>query len=176
MSKPTTGEDQVAVGLDLHALFREQGPKLVRFLRRRTSKADADDVLQQSFLRLVSLGPVRAEAIRSPHAYLRRAAANLMTDNAKAENRRLEDGVDDLEQSTPFGPDPIPGLEARDMLRRIEAIVARMPERRREIFLAHRIDGYSYAEIAARTGISVKGVEKQMSRAIAQIDRLATRR
>ena len=41
----------------------------------------------------------------------------------------------------------------------------------REIFMAHRLDGLSYAEIADRTGLSVKGVEKHMSKAIAQVTR-----
>ena len=39
-------------------------------------------------------------------------------------------------------------------------------------FLAHRIDGYGYAEIAHRTGLSIKTVEKHMSRAIAALDRI----
>jgi RNA polymerase sigma-70 factor (ECF subfamily) len=42
----------------------------------------------------------------------------------------------------------------------------------REIFMAHRLDGYTYREIAARTGLSVKRVEKHMSRAIAQLDEI----
>jgi RNA polymerase sigma-70 factor (ECF subfamily) len=46
----------------------------------------------------------------------------------------------------------------------------------RQIFLAHRVDGYSYGEIAERTGLSVKGVEKHMSRAIAHIDRAFAQR
>jgi RNA polymerase sigma-70 factor (ECF subfamily) len=37
--------------------------------------------------------------------------------------------------------------------------------------MAHRLDGLSYAEIAARTGLSIKGVEKHMCKAIAQLDR-----
>ena len=66
-------------------------------------------------------------------------------------------------------------LETRDTLRRLEAAVARMKPRTRTIFLAHRIEGLSYAEIAERFGLSVKGVEKQMSKAIAQIDRMLDR-
>ena len=57
------------------------------------------------------------------------------------------------------------------MLRRLERAMLRLRPKTREIFLAHRLDGYSYTEIAARTGLSVKGVEKQMSKAIAQLDR-----
>jgi RNA polymerase sigma-70 factor (ECF subfamily) len=68
--------------------------------------------------------------------------------------------------------DPHPQLEARDMLRRLEGAVAKLPLRTREIFLAHRLDGLTYTEIAARTGLSVKGVEKQMSKAIHQVRRV----
>ncbi len=67
--------------------------------------------------------------------------------------------------------DPVAALEARDRLARIEEAVLRLKPLTREIFLACRLDGYSYAEIAERTGLSVRGVEKQMSRAIKQLGR-----
>jgi RNA polymerase sigma-70 factor (ECF subfamily) len=71
--------------------------------------------------------------------------------------------------------DPHCQLEARDMLLRVEAAVGRLKPRTRAIFLAHRIEGLSYADIAGRMGMSVKGVEKQMSKAIASIDRMVGR-
>lgn len=52
-----------------------------------------------------------------------------------------------------------------DLLRRLEDAVAGMPRKQREIFLAHRLDDMSYAEIARRTGLSVRQVERQMARA-----------
>lgn len=61
------------------------------------------------------------------------------------------------------------------MLRRLEAAMLKLKPKTREIFMAHRPDALSYAEIAERTGLSVKGVEKQMSKAIAQIDRMLGR-
>jgi RNA polymerase sigma factor (sigma-70 family) len=66
-------------------------------------------------------------------------------------------------------------LESRDMLRRLDAAMMRLRPKTREIFMAHRIDGLTYAEIAARTGLSVKGVEKQMSKALVQLDRMLNR-
>jgi RNA polymerase sigma-70 factor (ECF subfamily) len=50
-----------------------------------------------------------------------------------------------------------------DLPRRLEEAVAVMPRKQREIFLAHRLDDMSYAEIASRTGLSVRQVERQMA-------------
>jgi RNA polymerase sigma factor (sigma-70 family) len=74
------------------------------------------------------------------------------------------------------GPfDQVAVLESRDRLRRLEQVIERLRPRTREIFLAHRIRGLTYAEIADEMGLTVKGVEKQMSKAIAKIDRLFDR-
>jgi len=53
-----------------------------------------------------------------------------------------------------------------DTLRRLEQAVAAMPRKQREIFLAHGVHAMSYVEIASRTGLSMKQVERQMARAI----------
>jgi RNA polymerase sigma-70 factor (ECF subfamily) len=53
-----------------------------------------------------------------------------------------------------------------DLRRRLEEAVASMPRVQREIFLAHRLDAMSYAEIATRTGLSVRQVERHMAKAI----------
>ena len=53
-----------------------------------------------------------------------------------------------------------------DQLRRLEQAVAAMPRKQREIFLAHRVHAMSYVEIASRTGLSVRQVERQIAKAI----------
>ncbi|HEX7711746.1 MAG TPA: sigma-70 region 4 domain-containing protein [Sphingomonadaceae bacterium] len=57
-----------------------------------------------------------------------------------------------------------------ELLARIEAALLTLPRRRREIFLAVRLDGTSYAGLAERTGLSVREVEREVARAIAHID------
>jgi len=57
------------------------------------------------------------------------------------------------------------------LLRRLEKAVARLPRLQREIFLAQRLDGLSYEQIAARTGLTVMRVERHMARALCKIDR-----
>lgn len=110
----------------------------------------------------------------NPVAYLRRVARNLGTDHLRKRlSLRSRDEVP-VETVTLTAPDQIAALEARDMLRRLEVALARLKPRTREILLAHRLDGYSYREIATRTGLGVKAVEKHMSRVIAHLDRLDT--
>jgi RNA polymerase sigma-70 factor (ECF subfamily) len=55
------------------------------------------------------------------------------------------------------------------LLRALEEAVAAMPRVQREIFLAHRVEGLPYEDIARRAGLSVREVERQMERAIAKL-------
>ena len=170
---PLPPEDRAlpAVASRLEILYREHKPRLLRFLSRRTSRDAAEDLTQQAFVRLAALDGAVVEGLERPGAYLHRTAVNLLKDEAKQAHRRAADlhlPIDDLPVA---GPDQLAVLEARDMIVRLETAMLRLKPRTREIFLAHRIDGYTYAEIAARTGLGVKAIEKHMSRAIAHLDR-----
>jgi len=156
-------------------LYRTDSPRLVRILSRQTSNSDdAHDLVQDVFFRMARLRG-HWPALERPQAYLRRIASNLLKDRAKAAARHsvaLHVVAD--EESLP-GADQQRLLESRDMLRRLEAAIMRLRPRTREVFMAHRVEGLTYAEIAERTGLSVKGVEKQMSKALVQLDRLLNR-
>lgn len=66
------------------------------------------------------------------------------------------------------------GTIDRELLGRIERAVGALPRATREIFLAHRLDDYSYIQIANITGLSVGQVERHMAKAIEQIARIAS--
>ena len=112
--------------------------------------------------------------VEQPEAFLRQVSTNLLRDWGRAAALRLR-LQPTLELASDHQLDQVAALEARDTLRRLEHALSKLKPKTREIFLAHRIDGFTYAEIAERTGLSVKGVEKQMSKAIAKIDRLLDR-
>jgi len=61
-------------------------------------------------------------------------------------------------------PDPV-------TLKRMERAVRKLPRLQREIFLAARLDDMSYVEIAERTGLTVREVEREISRALVSIAR-----
>lgn len=81
-----------------------------------------------------------------------------------------------LERSLqPVTPPPGEPPDA-ELLARLEAALRSLPRRRREIFLAVRLNVVPYSEIAQRTGLSIKRVEREIARAIAQIDRCLAQR
>jgi RNA polymerase sigma factor (sigma-70 family) len=172
-------EDRVGQGGDediLAELYRSESPKLIRILSRQTSnRADAQDLVHDVFFRLARLRNEWPSSLERPQAYLRRIATNLLKDRAKTASRHSAALHVVADEKVLPGFDQHRLLESRDMLRRLEAAMMRLRPKTREIFVAHRIDGETYAEIAARTGLSVKGVEKQMSKALAQLDRILNR-
>jgi RNA polymerase sigma-70 factor (ECF subfamily) len=56
-----------------------------------------------------------------------------------------------------------------ELLRRMEDAARNLPKLQLQIFLAHRLDGMPYEEIARRTGLSVRRVERHMAKAIYKI-------
>jgi RNA polymerase sigma-70 factor (ECF subfamily) len=169
-------EDRVVVLPAIDQLYRTEKPRLLRHLMRRLSAETASDLVQQAFARFVALGAERRARIASPEGYLRRIADNLVFDEIRKGQRHPPENEDELDDRIAEATDHLAGLEARDMLRRLDSAMQALNPRTREIFLAHRIDGYSYAEIARRTGLSVKTVEKHMSRGIAFVDRVLSDR
>jgi len=174
VSTPPIGTDEES-GLRLDILFRDHRLSLMRyFMRNRASGADAEDLAQEAFLRLARVDHAPTE-IAKPAAYLHQIGRNLLRDHAQAPARRHEFGSADMVDEAISEVNELGRLEARDRLRRVEAALGRLKPKTRNIFLAHRLDGMTYGEIAERTGLSVKGVEKQMSKAIAQLGRALDR-
>jgi RNA polymerase sigma-70 factor (ECF subfamily) len=162
-------------GLRLDLLYRDRRLSLVRyFTRNRASPVEAEDLAQEAFLRVAQSAASNVE-IAKPAAYLNQVGRNLLRDHATAPSRRNEVFAPEIVDAAISEANELGRLEARDTLRRLEAALLRLKPKTREIFLAHRLDGMTYGEIAERTGLSVKGVEKQMSKAIAHLGRVMDR-
>ncbi|MBT2186961.1 RNA polymerase sigma factor [Sphingobium nicotianae] len=153
----------------LKALFLQQRPMLTRLMTARLGNpADAEDVLQELWLKLESLPE---QTLTSPQAYLFRAAANLASDRrlslARAEAR---DGLwFDAQPEASEYPDAEHVLLARERLAQVEAAMAAMPERMSTALRMFRIEKRSQKEIAGLLGITVSGVEKLLKRAYRQL-------
>lgn len=150
---------------DIAQLYERDAARLRRRFGGRLCPDKAADIVQTIFVRLLGMGDARLRELDRPFAYLARAADNAARNDMSRAANRLHDDVDVAGLDLGAG-DPHAALEARDHLRRIEAAIPSLPERTREIFLAHRFEGLTYAEIAERLEVSVKTVEKHISLAL----------
>lgn len=165
--------DGASNNADTEALYRSQGPRLLRFfLRSRSYGDDGFDLVQELFLRFSGLNGRNIHRVERPEAYLHQMARNLLRDRAKLSHRRAYDLHLPLDDAVLAGPALEPQLEARDMLGRVEAAMLQLKPRTREVFMACRVDGLSYAEISEQTGLSFKIIEKEMARALAHLHQI----
>jgi RNA polymerase sigma factor (sigma-70 family) len=143
--------------------------RLRRFIRSRVTNAqDAEDVIQEAYLRVLRYSA--EHAVESRERLLFCAARNLAVDSRRRRDARERNAADCAVLGAVNYPALDEVLDARQRLRRVEAAIDALPTRCREIFLMHRIDGMSYSEIAKSAGISVSAVEKHIARACLSLD------
>jgi RNA polymerase sigma factor (sigma-70 family) len=143
---------------------REQS-RLRNFIRRRVPDSrDAEDILQDVFYELVEANRLLMP-IEHVTGWLFRVARNRITDlfrkkkpEAFSDTTVEDEGgellqIEDLLPSPDAGPD---ALYARTLLLdELELAISELPEEQRDVFVAHEMEGQSFKEIAAETGVSV---------------------
>ncbi len=145
-------------------VVRREQSRLRNFIRRRVpDPRDAEDILQDVFYELVDANR-RLMPIAHVTGWLFRVARNRITDLFRKKTpERFGDAVADedneLLQVEDLLPSPDAGPEAlyarRVLLDELELAVDELPEEQREVFFAHELEGRSFKEIAAATGVSV---------------------
>jgi RNA polymerase sigma factor (sigma-70 family) len=143
---------------------REQS-RLRNFIRRRVpDPGDAEDILQEVFYELVEANRLLMP-IEHVTAWLFRVARNRIIDLFRKkrpesfsdtavgdeDEERLQ--LEDLLPSPDAGPE---ALYARDLLLdELDSAIDELPKEQREVFIAHELEGRSFKEMAAETGLSV---------------------
>ncbi|MHC9084270.1 RNA polymerase sigma factor [Luteimonas sp. RIT-PG2_3] len=148
-------------------------PLLRFFVSRLPDAAEAPDMVQEVYLRLLRLN--RPELIQSPEAYLYTIAGNIAREQRlKRVTRPPPIALDD----TPFEALPADSdafatatperaaLDA-DRMQRLQAVLTQLSPKARACLVWHRRDGLTYKEIGARLGISTNMVKKYLSQAMA---------
>jgi RNA polymerase sigma factor (sigma-70 family) len=143
---------------------REQS-RLRNFIRRRVpDPRDAEDILQEVFYELVEANRLLMP-IEHVTGWLFRVARNRIIDLFRKKKPESLSGAflahedDELLQLEDLLPSPDAGPEARYarsvLLDELELALDELPEEQREVFVAHEVEGRSFKEIAAETGVSV---------------------
>ncbi|WP_043689314.1 RNA polymerase sigma factor [Luteimonas huabeiensis] len=155
----------MSVGIGLQEFLAARYDDLRRRLAQRLGSDDmAGDALQETWLRL-STRQI-AGTVASPWSYLFRMAMNASVDQRRAAGRRLTlYEVDDLLEVPDPAPGPAESAGARSDLETLAQAIEEMPERRRRILLAVRMERLTQPEVARRMGISLRLVELELQKA-----------
>jgi RNA polymerase sigma factor (sigma-70 family) len=132
-------------------------------MRRGRSEQDADDLVQEAWLRLARYE--QEQPVERPEAFLMRAALNLSIDAHRAQLTRGEEVLVEDTVIIDLAPTAETVLLAKERLARLSVGISRLSDTTRSVFLAHRIDGMSYTEIAQAHGISVSAVHQHIAKA-----------
>ena len=155
------------------SVYRQYSALLHRFLTRRLGRPqDVDDLAQEVFIRLARLG--KPELVQKPRAYLCSVASNLVREfklrNAREQDRIVFDSaaIEDLtEEPAHVQPDEL--AERLNVQRQLEHALKRLPPLQCAVLLLARRDGLSHKEIARKTGLNVRTVDRYVFEATARI-------
>jgi RNA polymerase sigma factor (sigma-70 family) len=145
------------------AVEREQS-RLRNFIRKRVlDESEAEDILQEVFYELVQAYRLM-KPIEQVGAWLYRVARNRIIDRFRKRRPQVptigradEEGElfpwEKLLSSPDVGPEAVFAREI--LMEEIEAALDELPDEQREVFVAHELEGRSFNELAAETGVSV---------------------
>ncbi|MGJ7542169.1 RNA polymerase sigma factor [Variovorax sp. LT1R16] len=143
-------------------LSRHYARLKLRVARLLGSEDLAGDALQDTWLRLQGQ-PDEAASIRSPTGYLIRVAVNIAVDIQRRQSRSAS--VEEIEAFIDPAPGPAQTAEARSEFKVMLALLERLPERRRQVFLLVHLDGLAHKEVAQALGISMRTVAYELKSA-----------
>jgi RNA polymerase sigma factor (sigma-70 family) len=154
------------------ASVRAQRDDLYRFIVRRTrDPAAAEDLVQETFARLLTYERARTVVDRAALGYS--IALNLVRDHFRSRKRRPVEALnDDIPCEAP-APEQI--LMHRQKVEVFGKALDAMPPLRRDVFIRRRLHGQTCRQIAADLAMNEAAVEKHVVRALEQLHREVAR-
>jgi len=155
---------------ELDARFRSV--LMAYFLRRTGNRSDAEDLTQETFVRLINSDTFGHS--NEANAYVFRVASNLLRDRGRSNARWKVYRGNDV-ASSEIAPDSMEGLEpervliGRESLSEALKCLNELGEETKNIFILFRLEGMKQKEIAELYGLGVSTVEKRVMLAMSHL-------
>jgi RNA polymerase sigma factor (sigma-70 family) len=165
MDKPVNAIAMTEQDRQISQVVAEQRSRLRNFIRRRVpDPSDAEDIVQEVFYELVEANRLLMP-IEHVTGWLYRVARNRITDLFRKKKPQafsdaaIVDETGELLRIEDLLPSPDAGPEAlyfrAVLLDELELALEELPHEQREVFVAHEIEGRSFKELSAESGVSV---------------------
>jgi len=151
--------------MNLDALFEQHHAGLLRYLTRYTGDPEeAEDAVQEAYLRLVERPPEREDNLRG---WLFMVATNVVRDRRKKHYEvALAGGAEERIGSDQA--DPLAVLEQNERRRAVREVLDRLSTKERTILLM-REEGFMHREIAEAVGTTTKSIGTMLVRALSKL-------
>jgi RNA polymerase sigma-70 factor (ECF subfamily) len=137
-------------------------PRLIATAARLLGdRTEAEDVAQETMLRLWRIAPDWRPGAAQPATWAHRVAVNLCLDRLRRRPTRPLEEAAEVEDPA---PPPLAALEAADRVSALSAALSALPDRQRIAICLRHFEERSNPEIAESLGISVEAVESLLSR------------
>lgn len=163
-----------AIGMDdtfWHSAYCTHGPAVLAFLRRRAGREEAEDILQETFVRAIRAGTYRGDHANA-RAYLMSTARHVLINRLRrprlvvpAEASTAADGDDALAAVASGDSSPEENAAWSAFRDRLEGVLEELKETYRQAFVLAVVQQRSYAEVAQLTGWSLPQVKINVYRA-----------
>jgi RNA polymerase sigma factor (sigma-70 family) len=183
MAEPLSVALMTEQNRQLSEVIAEDGARLRNFIRKRVpNDADAEDLLQEVFSEVIEAYRLM-EPVRQWSAWMFQVARNRIVDFLRrkrlwgyASESAGDSGNGDAETTLLDrlpSPDagPAEAYARTVLLEEIEEALDELPDEQRDVFIAHEIEGYSFKEISARTGVSVNTLLSRKHYAVTHLRR-----
>ncbi|MCW5877704.1 MAG: sigma-70 family RNA polymerase sigma factor [Anaerolineales bacterium] len=159
-------------------VLEREGSRLRNFIRARVPDVlDAEDILQDVFSELVEANQLLVP-IEHLSGWLFQVARNRIVDLFRRKRPELfsdmvgdEEGEERLLESLLSSAEEAPDaqLARKTLLAELEAALAELPAEQRQVFLAHEVEGLSFNDIAAQTGVGLSTLLSRKRYAVQQL-------
>jgi RNA polymerase sigma factor (sigma-70 family) len=178
-----TEQERQSADRQISAIIADERSRLLSFIRRRVpNQADAEDLLQEVFYEFIVAYRLM-QPVQRWSAWMFRVARNRIIDmfrRKRFEGPSASDAIavtdegeelmlQDILSSADSGA--AAAYARRVLLEEIEQALDELPADQREVFIAHEIEGYSFKEIAARTGESMNTLLSRKRYAVLRLRR-----
>ena len=165
MDEPSSITSMTEKDRRISEIIEVERSRLRNFIRRRVpDPSDAEDIVQEVFYELVEANRLLMP-IEHVTGWLFRVARNRITDlfrKKKAEtfsDAAVEGEAGELLQIEDLVPSPDAGPDAlylrNVILDELELALDELPDEQRQVFVAHELEGRSFKELSAESGVSV---------------------
>lgn len=150
------------------AALAAQGPRLRAFIRRQVDDLnEVEDIVQETFVELIAAYRLM-EPIQHLAAWLKRVARNRIIDRFRKASHRASESAPAIDPDSslrsgnigdewlaPAAADPEANYVREVLLDELAAALDELPAEQRTVFIAHELDGRSFKELSAESGVGI---------------------